>query len=65
MQIEETNKKVALHQNTDHQYFRTHVVINQIILMYQTIFDIFVKIEVAISFAKINVLHNNSNTDPI
>ena len=64
MQIEETIKKVALHQNTDHQYFRTHVVINQIIMMYQTIFDIFEKIEVAISFAKINVLHN-SITDPI
>lgn len=59
LQIEEIIKKVALRQSTDRQYFRIHVVINQISMMYQTIYDILEKIEVAISFAKINTLHNS------
>lgn len=64
LEIESTIKKVALHSNNEFQYFRTHIIINQISMIYQTIYDILEKTEVAISFAKINTLHN-SIVDPI
>ncbi|XP_048519312.1 uncharacterized protein LOC125503288, partial [Dendroctonus ponderosae] len=59
LQIQQTVIDVALHANSDSQYFRTHVIINQISMIYQTIFDILEATEVAISFAKLNVLHNS------
>lgn len=64
LQIESTVKEVALSAINDRQYFQTHIVINQISMLYQTIYDILEKTEVAISFAKINTLHN-SIIDPV
>lgn len=59
MQIEANIKRVALEQAKTHEYFQIHIVLNQITLIYQTIYNVFEKIEVAITFAKINTLHNS------
>lgn len=58
LRIEDTIKKVDLHQTNFEQYYLIHAVINQITLIYQSIYNILEKIEISITFAKINVLHN-------
>lgn len=59
LQIEETIKKVEIHQTDLHEYYLIFNIINQVTLMYQSIYNILDKIEVAITFAKINVPHNS------
>ena len=59
LRIEDTIKNVGIHQLNTQEYFLVHVVINQITLIYQSIYNILDKIEVAITFAKINILHNS------
>lgn len=41
------------------EYYRIQMVLTQITMMYQNIYDILDQIEVAISFAKLNTFHNN------
>jgi hypothetical protein len=59
LQIESIINKVEIHQTDFHQYYLSYTIITQITLMYQSIYDILDKIEIAITFAKINVLHNS------
>ena len=59
LQLESIINNVELHQTDFHQYYLSYTIITQITLMYQSIHDIFDKIEIAITFAKINVLHNS------
>ena len=49
---------MALHEANSHKYFLTYTIINQIIAIYQSIYNILDKIEVSITFAKLNILHN-------
>ncbi|CAG9772265.1 unnamed protein product [Ceutorhynchus assimilis] len=58
LQIEQVIKDANLTQNI-RGYFMTFTVINQITLMYQSIYSILDKLEVAISFSKLNTLHNS------
>ena len=58
LQIESIIKTINLHQTNSHQYYITYTNINQIITIYQSIYDILDKIEVSITFAKLNILHN-------
>lgn len=58
LQIEAIIKQVALNQTSSHQYYLTHTIINQIIAFYQSIYDILNKIEISITFAKLNILYN-------
>lgn len=58
LRVEDTIKRVELHQIKFEQYYPIYNVINQITLIYQSIYDILEKIEVSIIVAKINVLHN-------
>lgn len=59
LQAEQAIKNVTLHQNTEFEYVLIHITLNQITSMYQIIYDIFERIEMAITFAKINTLHNS------
>ena len=58
LQIEAIIKKVDLHQTNSHQYYLTYTIINQIITIYQSIYNTLDKIEASITFAKLNILHN-------
>lgn len=58
-QIERAINKVELQELATFEYFNTHVILNQITMMFQIIFDILEKTEVAITFAKLNTLHNS------
>lgn len=59
MHIQEIIEKVSLQEITSHQFYKINILINQFIFMYQTISDILTNVEVAISFAKLNTLHNS------
>lgn len=59
MQIQDIIKTTTIDQIKYHHYFLTHMVLNQITVIFQTIYNIFDKVEIAISFAKLNTLHNS------
>lgn len=58
-QIEAHIKYIFEKEINLYSYFLTHTVLTQINLIFQTIYDMLNKIEVAISFAKLNTLHNS------
>lgn len=60
LQIENAIKTMSFHLVTaNYYYFSTQMVLNQITIIYQTIYSIFDNVEIAISFAKLNTLHNS------
>lgn len=58
MQIKAIIESVALQQTIDREHLKIHTIINQIATMYQLIYHIFQKVEMAATFAKLNTLHN-------
>lgn len=59
LEIEGSIKNMEQHQLDSYNYFKTHMMLFQITTIYQTIYTIFDKIEIAISFSKLNTLHNS------
>lgn len=59
LQIKSNIKTIFEKEINLYSYFLTHTVLTQINLIFQTIYDVLNKIEVAISFAKLNTLHNS------
>lgn len=59
LQVEQTIKTVGLTELDSQNYFLIHTLLTQIHFAYQLIFDVLERIETAISFAKLNVLHNS------
>lgn len=57
--LEDQLKRILNKDNEEKRYFQNMIIINEMYSIFQNIYDIFEKIEVAISFAKINVLHNS------
>lgn len=60
-QVEDTIRNEIIYQN---HYIKVHMLIQEITTFYQVVFNVFQKIETAISFAKFNTLHN-AIIDPI
>lgn len=58
-QIENFIRKTKLTEINNYQYFLTYTVLNQITFTFQIMYDILERIETAISFAKLNTLHNS------
>lgn len=63
IQIEQSIKEAKLLGDNLRYYFTTFTLINQISSIYQSIYDILNKVEIAITFAKLNIMHN-SMVDP-
>lgn len=63
LKIESIIKTVEIQHTDLKQFFLIYTIINQVTSMYQSIYNILDKIEIAITFAKINLLHN-SIVDP-
>lgn len=63
MQIEQTLKSIELRNTHAYDYFLIQMTISQITTAFQVIYDILERLEVAITFAKLNTFHN-SITDP-
>lgn len=59
IQIENTVKQTLIQQTNNYQYFLTQMILNQITFIYQIIYNTLDKIEIAITFAKLNTLHNS------
>lgn len=59
LQIQHAIKTTSIQLANNYYYFLTQMVLNQITAIYQTIYNIFDKVEIAISFAKLNTLHNS------
>lgn len=59
LQIEQAIKEAKLLHEDMKIYFQTFAIINQITLLYQSIYNILDTLEIAISFAKSNTLHNS------
>lgn len=59
VQIERTLKSVELQNMKTYQYFLVHVAILQITTAYQEIYDTLERIEIAITFSKLNIFHNS------
>lgn len=57
-QLIDVINNVQLQETNLFEFFRIHMVLTQISSFYQNIYDILEKIEVAITFAKINTFHN-------
>lgn len=57
--IAETINSIRSDMSTLREYYRIQMVLTQISMMYQNIYDILEQIEVAISFAKVNNFHNS------
>lgn len=58
LQITNVIKEIRLNQIEYLQISRIHMVLSQITNFYQNIYDILERIEVAITFAKLNIFHN-------
>lgn len=63
MQIEQVLKSAELGNAQVYEYFLIQMIISQINAAYQAIYDVLERIEVAITFAKLNTFHN-SIADP-
>ena len=59
LQIQDAMKNMSYIATTNYHYFLSQTFLHQITAMYQTIYNIFDKVEIAISFAKLNTLHNS------
>lgn len=57
-QLIEVINNVQIQETNLFEFFRIHMVFTQITSFYQNIYDILEKLEVAVSFAKINTFHN-------
>lgn len=64
LQIENEMKKFEIEKMNKHYYYLTHIVSSQIMMSYQIIYNSLEKLEMAITFSKLNILHN-SMIDPI
>lgn len=64
IEIEQILKNTKLTNIETYDYFLIHTIAQQLTMNFQIIYDIFEKIEVAISFAKLNTFHN-SIVEPI
>lgn len=58
IQIQDAIKSTELKNIETYTYFLIHTVLTQITTAYQEIYDIFERIEVAITFSKLNIFHN-------
>lgn len=59
LQIQNIIKETQMTEINHYQYFMTHLTLNQITFIFQIIYDTLERIETAISFAKLNALHNS------
>lgn len=51
-------KDIKTQEASDFEEYRTHMILTQISMFFQNIYDLLEKIEVAITFAKLNTFHN-------
>lgn len=58
-QVEQLSYKLESENIGTYYYFFVEMVISQITTEFQTIYDILEKIEIAITFSKLNILHNS------
>lgn len=59
MQLEQVFQTTKLMNMETYHYFLTQMIISQITTAFQIIYDIFERIEVAITFSKLNTFHNS------